>query len=286
MIDLHIHSKLSNGELSVDEILGKSQDLDIFSITDSEHCLAYKDINLLEHEKLVTGVIFTSSIDGMLINLIGYEVNPTIINNYYYENNSKEVIEKNEYKVFQSLQDIMKNNGMTLSEDLQLSLVEKGISKKLVFFNAQKHNENFPFLNYHNFYRNGLSNPFSDYFLDEREMHPSIDTVFNLIKDAGGLVFLAHPYEYEVNVDTLIDKLIPYGLDGLEAFHPSAAVRQSLKLLDICEKYNLYASAGSEFRKARYHYPLGVNLHHNIFDLDSFKWLKKYSNLEKENENI
>lgn len=276
MIDLHIHSKLSTGELSVNEIFDKTKDLQIFSIVDNEHCLAYTDIDLVTHTNLVTGVVFTTSIDGQLVNIIGYEVNPKIINNYYYDNYSKEAIEKNEYKLFAKLQAVMKTNNIKLSDDLQLSLVEKGVSKKLIFYNAQKHNDDFPFLNYHNFYRSGLSNPFSPYFVDETDLHPSLEEIITLIKDAGGLAFLAHPYEYEVNVDQLIDRVIPYGIDGIEVFHPTAAIYQSLKLLDICSKYNLYASAGSDFRKSRYNFPIGINLHHNMFDLDSFKWLSKY----------
>ena len=276
MIDLHIHSKFSIGELSVEEIIEKTKDMKVFSIVDNDHCLTYNKLDLLDHKNLVTGVVFTTAIDSQLINLIGYEVNPKTINDFYYEHYSKEIIEKNEYKLFSSLISIMEKNNIKLSDDIQLSLVEKGISKKLVYYDAKKNNENFPFLSYHNFYRDGLSNPFSDYFLNESELLPDIHTIIDTIKDAGGQVFLAHPYEYGVSVDTLIEKLIPLGLEGIEVFHPSAAIRQSLKLLDICEANNLNASAGSDFRKARYMIPMGINTHHKMFEKESFKWLHKY----------
>lgn len=285
MIDLHIHSKYSIGELTVDEIIEKTRGLELFSIVDNDHCLAYNNLDLVNHSNMISGVVFTTAVDSQLINIIGYEVNPKVINDFYYEHYSKEIIEKNEYKLFASLISIMEKNKMKLSDDIQLSLVEKGVSKKLVYYDAVKNNEDFPFLSYHNFYRDGLSNPFSDYFLNESELLPSIEVIFDIIKKAGGLVFLAHPYEYGVNVDTLIKKLIPLGIEGIEVFHPSAAVRQSLKLIEICEKEGLHASGGSDFRKARYHIPIGINTHHNILEMEPFKWLKKYSlNSEKSKE--
>ncbi|NLC34231.1 MAG: hypothetical protein GX760_03075 [Erysipelothrix sp.] len=285
MIDLHIHSKLSSGELTVDEIFEKAKKLEVFSIVDNDHCLAYENIDLVKHDNLVSGVVFTTVIDGLLIDIIGYEVNPKIINNFYYAHYTKEAVEKNEYKLYDQLQKVMHKNNIVLGDDLQLTLVEKGISKKLVYFNAKKNNPDFPFLNYNNFYRNGLSNPFSDYFIDESESLIPLKDIVNLIKEAGGLVFLAHPYEYGVNVDDLIQKLIPLGLDGLEVFHTKAAIYQSLKLLDIAEHYNLYASAGSDFTKARYYYPIGINLHFNTLNTAPFRWLSKYRG-HTENEDI
>ncbi len=278
MIDLHIHTRLSIGQYNVNETLNnvKRANLDIFSITDNEHCLAYNDFDMQKYPNLVTGTIFTTSINGLLIDIIGYEVNPLVINNFYFEKYSKINIENQEIKLFDKLVDIMKNNNVTLSKDIQLTLVEKGVSKKLVFYDALKNNPDFPFLNYKEFYRDGLSNPFSRFFLNEASIHPSLKEILSVIKKAGGKAFLAHPYDYGVNVDSLIEVLIDEGIDGLEVFHPSAALRQSLKLINICRSNNLLASGGSDFRKDRYHIPIGLNVHPKLFDDKPFEWLKKY----------
>lgn len=278
MIDLHLHTRLSIGEYNVHEMLEVVKDLDIeiFSITDNEHCLAYTDFDMAKYPNLVTGTIFTTSIDGLIINIIGYEVNPSIINQFYFQKNSKVNIEKQEYQFFDRLIKIMKDNKIKLSDDIQLSLVEKGISKKLVFYDAQKNNPDFPFTSYYEFYRNGLSNPYSTYFLNEGKSHPSLKEVLDVIKKAGGRAFLAHPYEYGVEVDTLIDKLVIEGIDGIEVFHPSAAMRQSLKLIEICKENNLRASGGSDFRKKRYHIPIGISVHQRLFKAKCFDWLNKY----------
>ena len=278
MIDLHLHTKLSIGENSPDELieLAKENNLEVFSITDNDHCLAYQGLDLNKYPNLVTGAIFTTSIEGLLVNIIAYEVNPSIINEFYYKRYSTENIEKQETRFFEQLLEIMKKNNVKLSENLKLTLVEKGISKKLVFYDAQKNNPDFPFISYRDFYRNGLSNPFSSFYLDEASIHPSLNKILSLIKKAGGKAFLAHPYEYGIKVEGLIDKLVDEGIDGLEVFHPSAALRQSLKLLNICKKENLLASGGSDYRKARYHIPIGVNIHSKLYEDDSFLWLNKY----------
>lgn len=278
MIDLHIHTRLSIGQYNVNEMLDKinASNLDIFSITDNEHCLAYNDFDMGKYPNLVTGTLFTTSINGLLISIIGYEVNPVVINNFYFEKYSKINIENQEIKLFDKLVAIMKNNNVNLSKNIQLTLVEKGVSKKLVFYDAQKNNPDFPFLTYKEFYRDGLSNPFSPFFLNEASIHPSLKEILGVIKKAGGLAFLAHPYDYRVNVDSLIEALVEKGIDGLEVFHPSAALRQSLKLINICRTNNLLASGGSDFRKDRYHIPIGLNVHPKLFEDKPFEWLKKY----------
>lgn len=279
MIDLHIHTRLSIGENNVNEMLEliKEANLDVYSITDNEHCLAYNDFDMAKHPSLVTGVIFTTSIDGLLIDIIGYEVNPLIINNFYFEKYSKVNIEKQETQLLDKLIQIMKKNKFEVSEDIQLTLVEKGISKKLVYYDALKNNEDFPFLSYREFYRNGLSNPFSKFFLNEATTYPSLKEVLSVIKNAGGKAFLGHPYEYGVKVDSLIEKLVEEGVEGIEVFHPSCALRQSLKLINICKDNKLLASGGSDYRKARYHIPIGINVHPKLFDSKCFEWLNKYT---------
>ena len=74
--------------------------------------------------------------------------------------------------------------------------------------------------------------------------------VAKVIHDAGGLVFLAHPFEYNFE-DTIgfIDKLKnEIKLDGIECFHPSSEIEnRSCVLVEYAKKNNLYISGGSDF---------------------------------------
>lgn len=126
-----------------------------------------------------------------------------------------------------------------------------------LFYEIIKYPENVKKLgNYANsfndFRRIGLDNPNSVYYLDEKKKFPTpkFRDVADKIHEAGGLEFLAHPFEYKFE-DTIgfIDKLrIRIKLDGIECLHPSALKDNNINLLiDYAKKNNLFISGGSDY---------------------------------------
>lgn len=65
------------------------------------------------------------------------------------------------------------------------------------------------------------------------------------VKAAGGVAILAHPGQYD-NYD-VITELIPHGLDGLEVYHPAHTGEDAAKLLAIARHHNLIITGGSDF---------------------------------------
>ena len=68
-------------------------------------------------------------------------------------------------------------------------------------------------------------NPQSEYYTGSDDTpQPMYEDVINVIHKAGGLAFLAHPFEYRFeNTIGFIDELRKEcELDGIECFHPSA----------------------------------------------------------------
>ena len=126
-----------------------------------------------------------------------------------------------------------------------------------LFYEIIKYPENVEKLgNYANsfndFRRIGLDNPNSIYYLDEKKKFPTpkFRDVADKIHEAGGLVFLAHPFEYKFE-DTIgfIDELRKeVKLDGIECFHPSAEQDNRIAtLINYATKNNLYISGGSDY---------------------------------------
>ena len=81
--------------------------------------------------------------------------------------------------------------------------------------------------------------------------HPK--DVINAIHNAGGIAVLAHPACYwAINLDHFIRKLIPLGLDGIEAYYPYRRHRGIIKFHSseavkrIGKKYNLILTGGSD----------------------------------------
>lgn len=93
-------------------------------------------------------------------------------------------------------------------------------------------------------------NPESEYYTGSDDiLKPNYKDVINIIHEAGGLAFLAHPFEYRFN-DTIdfIEKLRKQKeLDGIECFHPSASEKEMNMLLEYARKNNLYISGGSDY---------------------------------------
>ncbi len=79
-----------------------------------------------------------------------------------------------------------------------------------------------------------------------------ISTAIDLIHRAGGKTFLAHPFFYESDpnrLGLLIEELITLGLDGLEAFYAPISKKQQEILVGIANKLNLPVSAGTDLHQ-------------------------------------
>jgi predicted metal-dependent phosphoesterase TrpH len=71
-----------------------------------------------------------------------------------------------------------------------------------------------------------------------------------LIKAAGGIAVLAHPMSLYVawgRLPTLLESLKEQGLDGIEAWHPTATLGYCKRLEALGRKLGLFITAGSDF---------------------------------------
>ncbi len=72
------------------------------------------------------------------------------------------------------------------------------------------------------------------------------------VHEAGGVAFIAHPHEYgwcEENslLREKIERLLPCGLDGIEAFHSQASPEARALALAVAEQFSLPVCAGSDW---------------------------------------
>ena len=271
MVDMHIHTTYSDGDKTLKEVLERCEEkkLEIISITDHNTCKAYEDETLKNNNifsgKIVKGIEMNATLDNKkTIEFLAYNIkNTKIIEEWSNKFFSYELLEEKFNKSKNKIIDICNKNGLIYD----LNIIKKDIPVTDFFvvhmyFELIKHKENMKYMSefmdsFNNFRRNGLDNPNSIFYMGENNYpQPLFRDVVDVIHKSGGLVFLAHPFEYMFE-DTIsfIDYLRrEVQLDGIECFHPSAESDNRIeKLIIYARKNNLYISGGSDYHGTKKH---------------------------------
>lgn len=86
--------------------------------------------------------------------------------------------------------------------------------------------------------------------------YPEPAEIIEAIHEAGGIAVLAHPGLR--NSFELLEELIPLGLDGVEVWHPDNTEEQQAALLKIAKANDILCTGGTEFRGLYSKYPLCI----------------------------
>jgi len=262
LLDLHIHSNYSDGTDNYVEILKKAEALKLnyISITDHDNCKVYEQIendNITKYYsgKLITGVELQAYILGFSIELLGYFVDYKIIN--------EEV--KKLYKPFQEINEIELKRlyekcievGMKFESDILNEYKNSGYYYATEYLHKEmkKNIDNKRFIpdeesweSESNFFKRHTSNVNSIFYIDESDLIPSVEKVIQVIKKAGGLVFIPHIYQYEENAHRILDELIQkYEIDGIECYYSTFSEEQTKYLKEYCKKNKKYISGGTDY---------------------------------------
>ena len=262
MIDMHMHTIYSDGDKTVEEILKMCEErkLEYISITDHNTCKQYEDKALHKNifiGKIIKGVEMNATFKNKKIEVLGYKIKyPKIIEEWSQKFFSKEVLKEQQESSKRKLLDICNKKGLIYDENK----IEKNIPVTdyitiYIYKELMRHKENYEILgefteSLNTFIRKGLMNPDSEYYTDlDNTPKPQYKDVINVIHRAGGLGFLAHPFEYRFNntIDFIDELRKEKELDGIECFHPSADEDRMIILVKYAKKNNLYISGGSDY---------------------------------------
>lgn len=255
MIDLHIHSRFSDGTDSIENIVQKviEKNLTHFSITD--HDMIDGVSQLLEDAllmdllkkfgiKFISGVEFSGYIGDNKIHLLGY--------NFDVNNKSiQEVVEigraRRYAKYLIRLDALAQQKGILFSEQsLQEMASIEYIGNPIMSNYLVKDGI---FAN-----RNDAMKCIKSLKLPDSEINIDAHIILPAIIGAGGISVWAHPLgglnEPRISiaeVEDVIQQLIPLGLRGLECYYNLYTQEEVDALVNLAEKYNLLISAGSDY---------------------------------------
>ncbi len=264
MIDIHSHTKYSDGSSSVEEVLQEATrlGLTLLSITDHNTVEAYRDLSKPEVRqlfpgKILSGVEITTTYNGEIIEVLGYKFDLNKMDALLKKNVL--TFEEKQLKEYELIKEQYRKVGV-MFDPSAIKFDPKIESSRVAFVREiKKYPENNKFFlypeslaTYSGFTRNEIYNPKSPLYVNESSLFPSLDETIDMIHDAGGLAFLAHPYAYSPTLQKEILNIIKNSdFDGIECFYTTFTKEQSDYLQEVCKERNMFISGGSDFHGTR-----------------------------------
>ena len=257
-IDLHLHTNNSDGDDSTKEIIQKAKDLDIslISITDHDTVNAYDDLKDIDTMgiKIIPAVELSCAYESEMRDILGYNIDIEKMRKILKSLESKEEDIKREKELLTEYIDVFRKNGIIVDDGLKIEDGEKNEGYKSTIISALGHEENikkYPSLmNPSAFFWDNCANKKSSFYVDESRFFKTIKQTIDIIHEADGMAFFAHPCIHHMEhdrVEKMLDYARSFGLDGVEVLHAKHSIKDREFLIDYANKHNIYKSGGSDY---------------------------------------
>lgn len=251
-IDLHIHSNASDGTFSPEEIvrMAVEKKLRAIAITDHDTLVGSRSVlagALPDHLHFITGVEISTAAPagfrmGGSLHILGYGVD---VDHAPLEQALADLQRARDERI-PKIVDLLNRAGVPITMSAVTALVGDGsagrphVARALIRAGAAK-NVNDAFDRY-------LAKGQPAY-VEKRRLDCRI--AIELIRDAGGIAVLAHPYLVPGGgseaLVALLDPLCDMGLMGIEAYYSRHTPEDVGFYLDLAERYDLVVTGGSDF---------------------------------------
>jgi predicted metal-dependent phosphoesterase TrpH len=269
VIDLHIHSTYSDGELTPVELvdLAESQGLSAIAITDHDTAGGIDEAIQRGIEKgieVITGIEISSWHGDTSMHMLGYrfrhddeQFNSRLhLLQHGRETRNARIIENlNNLGIRVELGELLRYSeyGQTGRPHIARLLVDKGVTKTV----------DLAFKYY-------LGRGAAAYA--ERFRFSAHDAIA-MIREAGGIAVLAHPSSLDPSlrsIPSLLKDLHKIGLDGVEVYYPSHSPKAVKALFKMAEDLGLLMTGGSDFHgpeRSGYNFNMWVQKTNIPYDL-------------------
>ncbi|MBN1480594.1 PHP domain-containing protein [candidate division KSB1 bacterium] len=245
-IDLHIHSTYSDGLQTPAQIIEAARErrLVAISITDHDTVDATPSAFQMGQDagiEVVPGIEVGVAYKECEVHLLGYFIDP---NNKSLKHYARLLMRSREERAREIVK-VLRKKGIQISYELVQQKAQGApigrphVAQVLV-------EEGYVFSSFEAF----------DKYLGERKccdipkLNIGLERAVEIIQEAQGLAFVAHPATIECCED-VIEMLVGYGLDGIETIHPRHDAKKRAFFSTLARQYNLLESGGSDCHGGR-----------------------------------
>ena len=236
-----MHSVYSDGTYTVEQIIAEAKALGLKQIAITDHNILKGSVigSQISDIDFVVGIELSVDYKGSEVHLLGYFPNGSD-----YSNVNFIIKEKNAYKKMAIMEMIENLNDMGVDLDLlDLSKFAKGTINRVHICMALKEKGIIK----------SIQEGFENYVGEHCKAYVETKTISlaeacDAIHEDGGIAVIAHPYEYEDvgPIDDFLNEVVKL-VDGIECYHPSATLENSLHLVDVATANNKIITGGSDF---------------------------------------
>ena len=250
MIDLHLHTNMSDGSDTPLELLEKVEaaGCKVFSVTDHDDLRANAVILSAMKEKkyaakFITGCEISSVFEGRNLHLLCYGFDPN-------EKRIKEMIAEGarlrRQRITAMFEHLRIKHNVVISDEAIAKILSRPIPGKVhISDEILKMGLG---LTRGEIFRNLLDD------MESREFKIGAEKVIEAVAESGGYVSFAHPVEVqkeygvdEIFITDMVRRLSDRGLCGIEVYHSAHGKPQVEAYAEIASKFGLLVSGGSDY---------------------------------------
>lgn len=250
MIDLHVHTRISDGFLKNREVIQRAKEKGIthLAITDHDTTQGLQEAIILGQE------IGVSIVPGIELSAYDFQRNRRAhILGLYIEPGHPSLdllcaplLQRRNQASFKMVSKVIAAGYDISWEDVQNYEGETGVFKQHIMHALldKGYCESIYCDLYHKLFRRGSSSEPQGIAYIQLE-YIDAQAAIRAVREAGGIAVLAHPGQLK-NFDA-IDEWVELGLEGIEVFHPSHNANDRQTALGYAQKHKLIKTGGSDF---------------------------------------